>query len=253
MVYATVQSRDGRLVPGLTKDDFEVHDEGRPAPITVFSSDPQPITVAVLLDMSGSMESHFLRVREATRHLIDALAAGDRARIGTFGAEVALSPHLTGDKRILQRVLAEELWPGGRTPLWEAVVAAMRSLDRESGRRVVLAVTDGFDSDDGPVGEARRRAERDGFMIYAIGLEGSLLEEELLDLAERTGGGHFVLERNAELTAAMTRVIEELRHQYLIGFSPGVADGRMHRLQVRVNRERMSVRARRQYRAPEKS
>src|SRR5688572_15002912 len=202
-VYATVQSRDGRLVADLTRDDFEVSDDGRPAPITVFSSDPQPITLAVLLDMSGSMERHFLRVREATRHLIAALGTGDRARIGTFGEEVALSPHLTGDQRILQRVLAEELWPGGRTPLGEAVVAAMRSLQHESGRRVVLTVTDGFDSDDGPVGAARRRAERDAFLLYAIGLEGSSLEGELVDLTKRTGGGHFLLERNAELTAAM--------------------------------------------------
>src|SRR5688500_18599683 len=82
MLHATGHSRDGHLVPDLTREAFEVRDEGRPVEITVFSSDPQPITVVLLLDMSGSMERHFLRVRESSRHLIDALQPGDRARIG---------------------------------------------------------------------------------------------------------------------------------------------------------------------------
>lgn len=112
MLHATVQEDEGRLVPELPRDAFEVRDEGRPVAITTLSNDPQPITVALLLDMSGSMAGNFLRVRAATRAFIDALQDGDRARIGTFGVEVALSPWLTGDKTILHRILTEELWPG---------------------------------------------------------------------------------------------------------------------------------------------
>ena len=255
MLHATVRSDDGHLVPDLTRDDFEVRDEGQPVEITVFSSDPQPITVVLLLDMSGSMERHFLRVRDSTRHFIDALQPGDRARIGSFGVEVALSPWLTSDKRILHRVVSEELWPGGGTPLWNSVYGAMQSLDRESGRRVILALTDGIGNMDlpgleGSSRQARDKAEDDGFMVYAIGVEGSPLDASITSLAERTGGGFFKLETGADLSRTFLRVVEELRHQYVIGFAPPKADGKMHDVDVKVKKPRMTARARKNYRAP---
>jgi VWFA-related protein len=254
-LHVTVRGADGRLVPDLERSAFEVRDEGKPVEITVFSNDPQPITAVLLLDMSGSMVSHFLRVRESTRHLIDALHADDRVRIGTFGVEVALSPWLTGDKTILHRVLKEELWPGGGTPLWNAVYAGMESLASESGRRVILALTDGVathglpglaGSDD----QARDKAEQEGFMLYAIGIEGSPLDRKVIELAHRTGGGYFKLEANADLSATFLRVVEELRHQYVLGFSPPKSDGKMHDVDVKVRHKGMTVRARKNYRAP---
>ncbi len=255
VLHATVRGDDGRLVPDLERDAFEVRDEGTPVEITVFSSDPQPITVVLVLDMSGSMVPNFLRVRESTKHLIDALHADDRVRIGTFGTEVALSPWLTGDKTILHRVLREELWPGGATPLWNAVYAGMQSLDSESGRRVILALTDGVGTRglpglQGSDDEARAKAEQEGFMVYAIGMEGSPLDRTITTLADRTGGGHFKLQSGADLSATFLRVVEELRHQYVLGFSPPKSDGKMHELDVKVLRKGMTVRARKNYRAP---
>jgi Ca-activated chloride channel homolog len=255
MLHATVRSDDGRLVPELTRNDFEVRDERQPVEITVFSSDPQPITVVLLLDMSGSMERHFLRVRESTKHFIDALQPGDRARIGSFGLEVALSPWLTSDKRILHRVVNEELWPGGGTPLWNAVYGAMKSLEHEGGRRVLLALTDGIGNMDlpgldGSSRKARDKAEDEGFMVYAIGIEGSPLDDGITSLAEKTGGGFFKLETGADLSSTFLRVVEELRHQYVIGFSPPKADGKMHDVQVGVRKPGMTARARKSYRAP---
>ena len=256
MLHATVQGDDGRLVPGLPRDAFEVRDERRAVEITTFSSDPQPITVALLLDMSGSMVRHFLRVRDATKHFVDALQDGDRARIGTFGTEVTLSPWLTGDKKILHRIVQEELWPGGGTPLWNAIYGAMTSLDNESGRRVILVLTDGVASGNlpglsGSEGKVKDKAENDGFMVYAIGMEGSPLDRSVIEIAERTGGGHLKLESEADLSATFLRVIEELRHQYLIGFTPPKADGKMHDVDVKLRRDGMKVRARKRYRAPD--
>jgi Ca-activated chloride channel family protein len=255
VLHATVRSADGRLVPDLDKDAFEVRDEGRPVDVTVFSNDPQPITVALLLDMSGSMVRNFLRVRESTMRFIDALHPEDRARIGTFGIEVSLSPWLTSDKRILHRIVREELWPGGGTPLWEAVHAAMDSLEPESGRRVILTLSDGVDAGgipgmEGSSGKARERAENSGFMVYAIGVEGAPLDAAITSIAERTGGGYFTLEAGADLSATFVRVVEELRHQYVLGFSPPKADGKMHEVDVRITRPGMTVRARKNYRAP---
>lgn len=250
VLHATVRSSEGRLVPDLTRDDFEVLDEGRRVEITAFSSDPQPVTVALLLDMSGSMEGLFLRVREATAHLVNSLQPGDRMRIGTFGQEVALSPWLTGDKTILQRVLNEELWPGGPTPLWTATLAAMASLEGEPGRRVVLVLTDGIGSDSNRAGRARTAAEKGGFMVYAVGLDGTRLDPSLVSLANLTGGGHVTVPRDADPAAAFARILEELRHQYVIGFAPVVHDGKLHKVDVRVRRSGFNVRARRTYLAP---
>ena len=255
VLHATVRGSDGRLVPDLTREAFEVRDEGQPVEVTVFSNDPQPITVVLLLDMSASMIGNFLRVREATKHFVNALHDDDRARIGTFGTEVALSPWLTGDKRILQRVVQEELWPGGGTPLWNAAYMAMKSLDKETGRRVIVVLTDGVAGPGlpglhGSQGDSRDMAEEQGFMFYAIGMEGSPLDPAMTTLADRTGGGHFKLEAGADLSATFLRVVDELRHQYVIGFAPPKSDGKMHDVDVKIRRPGMTVRARRNYRAP---
>jgi VWFA-related protein len=145
-VYATVRSDDGALVPDLTAEDFEIRDNGVVRDLTQFSREIVPITVTVMLDMSGSQETGAGWMRDAGRAFVDALLPGDRARIGTFGDEIAISPRLTGDKRYLFRVLNEEIWPGYNiTPLWDALDRAMTSLAGEPGRRVVLVLTDGVD------------------------------------------------------------------------------------------------------------
>lgn len=242
----------GRLVPNLTRDDFEIFDEGKPADITVFSKDPQPITVAVMLDMSGSMVSRFLLARNGMLRFIDALAPADRMRIGTFGEEIALSPWLTGDKRLLRRIIEEELWPGGETPLWNAIDAGMWSLAGEQGRRVLLVVTDGADSGGLPGRNATfatvdQHAAADGFMLYAIGIDGTGVGRELMSLTAESGGGRYDLPRNADLDAAFTEIADELRHQYQLGFTPAVLDGKPHKLQVNVKQPGMTARARKTY------
>jgi Ca-activated chloride channel homolog len=279
-IYANVSDQEGRLVPDLRRDQFRILDNGRPADIAIFENHTQPITVAVMLDTSGSMGPRILRVRESTGRFIDALAPGDRARIGTFGWEVAFSPLLTGDRATLRRVLREELWPGGPTPLWRAMLAAMTSLEGESGRRVVLVLTDGDNSDEykalrPTAADVERRAVRDGFMVYAIGMERSQrtvsaqitdengtdvfrgvvargnpiggLTTEMVGLVEETGGGHFELKSDTGLEEIFVRVAEELRHQYLLGFVPEAQDGKVHRLDVRVNISGCRVRARKSY------
>jgi VWFA-related protein len=251
-VYATVNDADGRLVPDLVREDFRVLDEGVERPIALFSNEAQPITAVVMLDMSASMIGRFVRVKSSTQGFINALHAGDRAQIGSFGEEIAISPLLTGDKTVLNRVLRDELWPMGGTPLWNALDAGMTALAAESGRRVVLALTDGFDMCSGfprclSASDVERRATREGYMVYAIGMDGTGLDSGMKRLTEETGGGSFELAAGADLTSTFERVAEELRRQYLIGFLPGAADGKMHKLEVRTVRARMKVRARKSY------
>lgn len=250
VLYATVRSSDGRLVPDLPREAFTVLDNGRPVEVNLFSNDPQPLTVALLIDMSGSMERHFLRVRAATREFIKALQPSDRVRIGTFGDEVALSPHLTGDKALLTRVLEEETWPLGGTPMWSAAYDAMVSLHGEAGRRVILILTDGVDNGtmfEHTIVDAERRATTEGFMVYGIGMEGTGLDSSVKSLADDTGGGYFDLKAGDDLASTFARVVEELRHQYVLGFTPAALDGRRHRLEVKLSSPGLKARARRSY------
>ena len=258
-VYPLVTGPEGRFITDLRQQDFEVFDNGKPADITIFSRDRQPITALLLLDMSASMEDRWMRVRDAATRFVDALEPADRVRIGTFGSEIALSPHLTGDKSILNRILREELWPGGSTPLWSAMNAGMQSIaqaqaDRSASpidpRRPIVIVTDGIDTSSAVQAPVAARAVKEQFMIYGVGLEGKGLSTRLVDLIVQTGGGHFDLKRSDDLGAAFLRLAEELHHQYLIGFTPLAFDGQTHALEVRVKREGFRVRAPTQFVAP---
>jgi len=239
-VYATVRDKAGRLVPDLPREAFEIRDNGRVAPITVFSNEIQPLTVVLMLDMSGSMTAGFQVVRNGTLGFINALLPDDRVRIGSFGTEIGLSPHLSGDKALLTRIASEELWPGGSTPLWEALCAGMQSLANEPGRKVVLGLTDGADAGGlagwkGDFGDTRKLAVRGDFLVYAVGVESLMpLEKDLIELTDETGGGHFQVSPTEDLNAVFARVADELRHQYVLGFTPLALDGKEHKLEVRV-------------------
>jgi hypothetical protein len=84
-VFVTVTDRDGRLVTTLGQEQFEVRDEGRPQPITLFDNTPQPIRLIVMLDVSGSMEGNLPLLREGVDALIPRLRPDDMVRLGTFG------------------------------------------------------------------------------------------------------------------------------------------------------------------------
>lgn len=251
-IYATVHGPDGHLAPGLEQRDFDVRDNGRPVALTVFSHDVVPITVALMLDMSGSMSSEYLRVRQAAMDFVTDLLPEDRVRVGTFGLEVAVSPLLTADKATLLRVLREEVWPGGGTPLWTALDRGMQSLRDQEGRRVILALTDGGNYCTGhrpcvSLGQVRREAETQGFMVYAIGMEHAPLVGDLVGLTDDTGGGHFNVASNVDLGPTFAQVADELHHQYTLGFTPAALDGKVHKLDVLVTRAGFKARARNSY------
>jgi VWFA-related protein len=247
-VYATVLDKDGHLVANLARKDFQILDNGKPAEITVFSNDEQSLTVALMLDVSYSMQNRINLVKDSTRRFIDALQPGDRLRLGTFAEEVAVSPLLTGDKADLLRVLDEEVWPGGTTPLWTAIDEAMTSLKSETSRRVVMTLTDGVSTSGRvPFDQVKTHAVDDGFMIYVVGMEGTTLGSTMTSLADETGGGHFEVKKGATLTTTFARVADELRHQYALGFTAVALDGQVHAIEVRVAKAGLVARARKSY------
>jgi Ca-activated chloride channel family protein len=253
-IYATVLDHAGHLVTDLAKDDFEVRDNGKPVALSVFSADPAPITISILLDTSGSMRENLPLVITATEKLVAALAPDDTARIGAFGERTLLSPGFTSDHAALLRFLHTRVVAGGPTPLWNALDLGMVYLKDVPGRRVALVFTDGYDTTtlDHGFDAVTKRAESEEVMIYGIGCWGGpgsgddKPDGNLRKLADHTGGGYAELVWGADLDATFTRVADELHHQYVLGFPPA-ADGKVHTLDVRVKRPGLSVRARKSY------
>ena len=278
-VFVTVTDRDGRLVTTLKQDDFEVRDEGKPQPITLFDNTPQPVRLIVLLDVSGSMEGNLPLLRAAAEQLFERLGPNDVARVGTFGRDVIISPSFTHDASELRRALPTSIAPDAPTPLWRAVDEAMDKFhDDGEGRSVILVLSDGKDS--GPIGFNQRfvsqaevidRARNQDVMVYGIGMRsrrarpagpigpGDLQAAMMADLpdpglalvAEQSGGGYTEIRPTQDLAAAFARVVDELHGQYLIGFAPPKRDGKVHDIEVRIPTQRgLKPRARRNYVAP---
>ena len=107
-VFVTVTDRDGRLNTTLTRDQFEVRDEGKPQPITQFDNNPQPIRLIVMLDVSGSMEGNLPLLRGAGEQLFARLRPDDVARVGAFGREITMSPAFTHDLDELRAALPRD-------------------------------------------------------------------------------------------------------------------------------------------------
>jgi Ca-activated chloride channel family protein len=285
-VYVTVTDAEGRLVPDLGRDDFEIYDNGKLQPISIFANEIQPIMVVMMLDRSGSMVDNFRRVQEAAEQFVTRLLPADKARIGSFSYRIQVDPRtFTNDRDELLRILYKELQEPGPTPLWNAVSVGMTALLHQEGRRVVLVFTDGADrpgndrATNMSLGDVMKRAREEDVMVYAVGLMGraptggmggrgahggwgryppppgggsgmSRLQkpdEGLARIAAESGGGYFELESTDNLGATFTRVAEELHRQYAMGFSPEKLDGKTHKLDVRVKRPGMTARARKSY------
>jgi len=145
-VYVTVRDPDRGFVLDLTQDDFEIRDDGRIQTITQFTTDQQPLTSVVLLDGSSSMLPEFDRVIEGANSFVLRMLPDDRALIGSFADRVVLGPRFTSDRDELLGYLKDQfnLRMGQETHLWEAVFEGSQALAEERGKRVVVALSDGY-------------------------------------------------------------------------------------------------------------
>jgi VWFA-related protein len=133
-VFVTVMDRDGRLVPNLAQDDFEVRDDGKAQPITAFDNTPLPIRLIVMLDVSGSMVGNLPLLHAASEQLIGRLNRDDAARVGTFGHQVEISPTFTRNARRLTDSLPSMIASDAPTPLWRALDEALKAFKGEDRR-----------------------------------------------------------------------------------------------------------------------
>jgi Ca-activated chloride channel family protein len=279
-VFVTVTDGDGRLVTTLAREQFELRDEGKPQPITLFDNTPRPIQLIVMLDVSGSMLGNLPLLRAASDQLFARLGEQDAARVGSFGDEVVISPVFTRDRAELRAALPDVISQNASTPLWRGIDEAMTAFGPAGeARQVVLVLSDGQDS--GPTNFRKRfvsqaeiieRARKDDVMIYGVGMRSrrarnaqpgigpgglqAMLTADLPDpglarVAEESGGGYAEIRYGDDLGAAFARVADELHGQYLLGFAPPKRDGKTHDIEVRVSQRGLKARARKSYLAPE--
>ena len=252
-LYATV-TEGGRLVPGLSREDFEILDDAKPQALTVFSAEILPITVAVMLDTSGSMTGNIETLKAGTEQFFLRLFKGDRARLGAFNDKIQWASQRSGNRDELIASLRDVDYGNG-TRLYDALGASLEELVGVEGRKVILVFTDGDDTASRMrFGTVLDRAQVDEVMVYAIGLAGrtpygqfTRPDRSLKKLAEETGGGYFELSRADQLTSTFTRVALELHSQYVLGFAPQSRDGKTHKLEVRMKKPGMTARARKSY------
>ena len=258
-LYITVTDAAGRLVPDLTKENFQVFDNQQPQEISLFDNTVRPITAVVMLDTSGSMTLNLEFVKQAAEQFVIRLLPEDRAMVGAFNDKVEFgATDFTNDRDDLAHAI-QELDFGNATRLWDAVDASLAALSGVEGRRVILVFTDGDDTGSrASLSNVVDRARADEVMIYAIGLESVYAsgpgrvtrtrpDRGLRRIADETGGGYFELKKTEELGPAFTRVAQELHSQYLVGFSPKLLDGKIHKLDVKTTDLTQKARARRSY------
>jgi Ca-activated chloride channel family protein len=257
-LYATVIDAQKRLVPDLEQGDFEILDNDKPQSIDLFINEIQPITVVVMLDTSASMTGNLKLLVQAAEQFLIRLLPKDKGMVGAFNDKIEFFPAtFTHDRDKLIGAL-HDLDFGNPTRLYDAIAASMDRLFKIEGRRVVLVFTDGDDtgSREG-LSSVLERARDNEVMVYAIGLKSDYFngsrqvrtkpDSGLKRLAEETGGGYFELEKTADLAPTFTRVAQELHSQYVLGFTPTLLDGKVHRLMAKTKKPGMIVRARRSY------
>ena len=263
-IAAVVRDQKGRFVRDLTARDFEVLDGGQTRPITDLQHDLAGISVAVLFDVSGSMEGHLPNAREAAAHVLSWLdVSRDEAAIFTFDTHLDERAPFTTGLRALPESIAQVV-PFGATSLHDAIAQTARRVgEREGRRRAVIVLTDGADNASQLKPEdVSAIASAIDVPVYIFGIvpsidnpssdtstrsvESSAFAGPLADLAAWTGGHVFVASTPGQRSVAARQIIDELRQQYLIAFESSGKPG-WHPLVVRARNKDLTVRARSGY------
>lgn len=245
-------TRDGRPVGGLARSDFEVRDSGVPQRLNPIVGDPVPLDVALVLDMSESVEGRRLEeLRDAAGAFLGGLRPSDRGALFCFSHQVALLQPLTHDLAAVRAALARARGSGA-TALRDAVFAALRLPETLGDRRAAAVVlTDGIDTaswlEKQQVIDSARRGPSVVYFVLADVHPGSSVDPDrglLRDVARETGGRLFEVGRRS-LEASFVEVLEHIRSRYLLSYSPeGVPAAGWHKLSVKVKRPGLDVQVR---------
>jgi len=245
LVPMTVTDPMNRLVTGLEADNFQIFDNNARQKIKTFSTEDAPVTIGVVFDLSGSMQSKFARARRALTEFLRTSNPQDEFFVVGFNDKPAVIVDYTSDVDDVEARMIM-LHPENRTALIDAVYLAVNKLkEAKYERKALLIVSDGGDNRSRYTeGELRRLVRESDVQIYAIGIfdEYAPTEEEqlgpvlLTDIAETTGGRMFKVSDAGDMTDIATRISAELRNEYVVGYRPSdmKKDGNWRKLKVRL-------------------
>jgi Ca-activated chloride channel family protein len=246
LVPVTITDPMNRLVTGLEKEDFQVFENGSTQKINTFASEDAPVSIGIVFDLSGSMNSKLIRARESILQFIKTANPQDEFFVIGFNDRPELIEDFTTSVEDIQARLAT-VRSGHRTALLDAIyygVAKMKDARHE--RKALLVVSDGGDNRSRYTeGEVRAQVREADVEMYAIGIfdpyaatpEERTGPQLLNDLSEETGGRLFRVDDVSEMSDIAEKISTELRNQYVIGYRPKdlTRDGKWRKVKVKVN------------------
>lgn len=271
-VYASVRDRRGRAVEGLTKDAFTLTEDGVPQTITHFTPARGPLTVALLIDASNSMNlgGKIEMARKAAVDFIDSVQRDDRLILQPFNDDLLRPQEPSSDRARLKQTV-EAIVARGGTALYDALYRTADRMTGLEGQRAIVLLSDGRDqalteNEPGSLHlfeEALEKVNRSEVAVYAIGLGHHLetemdlagersLREILETLARQTGGRFYEPERPGQLSAVYKEIAADLKSQYALGYTSTnrARDGRWRSILLQLRDPALLVRARSGYYAP---
>lgn len=260
VLNVTVTDKAGQYVKGLKKSDFKIYEDGvevKPEAIASFALQEAPYAAVVLIDSSGSMEARFSLARSAAIRFLDGLRPEDVAAVYRFDSKVERVQEFSGGRDLAPTAYA--IRARGMTSLNDAIVEAAKTLaDRPEQRKAIVVLSDGMDTFSKATSDkAVESALAVGASIFAVDMAsleiaGSARQQsagQLKGFAEKTGGRFISTPGGPALRDAFTGIANELGQQYTIAYRPTNTkrDGKWRKLEVKVEREEVTVRTRKGY------
>lgn len=259
-IPASVIDDLGRAISDLEVKDFELRVDGQPRPIGDVSRAETPVRLALLFDNSYSLRAaRELEKQSAMRFFRTVIRPVDQAAIYSVSTEPILEQAMTGDVSKLMRVIDRYGEPEGATALLDTIVQAADYLRPQTGRKVIVIVSDGVDTvSNTDFAETVRRVQSSDCQVYAVqnnisenqNLRDLTAESRLRELTTQTGGAVFAPKTTNDLPAAFAQISADLAQQYVLSYYPNDdrRDGRFRIISLRVKtRTNARVRARRGY------
>lgn len=246
-VYASVTDAQGKIVQNLAREDFEVLEDGERQEVSAFTAGEFPLSVALAIDRSFSMGADRLAAaKSAARLFLGALRQEDQAMVVAVGSEIETVAPLSNDRAPqYAAVAALDRW--GTTSLHDAIIASIDAIQPAQGRRALVLLSDGDDRySRASAADALARARNADVLIYPIAL-GTKRPPLFAELATLTGGRSSLVRDARGLPDTLGGIAQELRHQYLLGYTPRRPldePGEWRAISVRVKKPGLQVRAR---------
>ena len=252
-VPVSVIDRQGKYVVDLQPKDFRIYEDGVEQLITHFSNIDQPFSVVLLMDTSGSTASFLGQMKGAAKSFVEQLRPADTVQPVYFHGEIKpLTAKSINDPNLLSAAI-DQISSGPLnmgTRLYDAVDFALSVLRPVSGRKAVILFTDGENT----WGKATMKstlhdAEESDVVVYTLQYGDPPAQQYLQQLAEKTGGRYFMAADANTIKRSFAEVAEELRRQYVLGYQPNelAPRGQERKIRVKVDRQRVAVRARKSY------